>query len=960
MAADLRQLVHGDVFADIIHRVAFSTDASSYRIVPQCVVAPRDTRDVAAAVRYAAQRGLPIAARGAGSGLAGESLCDGIVLDMTRYMKRILRVDGETATCEPGVVLDDLNKRLLQAGRKIGPDPSSANRAVVGGVVANNSTGAHSLQYGHIATYVENLEAVLADGEVVELRNAVDMDQAPDGRVGTIARACWSLLSPAHAVIAKAQPATPRNRCGYHVAGVCHDQAIDLAHLMAGSEGTLAVFTSITLKTVPLPAVKGLLQLEFDSLDHMARAVPTIMRTDPVACEMMDQALVHMAIDQLPQYRDILPAGAAAVLLVEHVGESQADVRTKIEATDQAIGAVATGRTTILEPQAQARVWKSRKDAGPLLYRKRRRQHPAEFMEDVSVDHRRLADYLAGLEKVQQEHGITMCFFGHAGDGELHVRPYIDLGDPKDRAKMLAIAEDVYTLTWSLGGTISGEHAVGLIRAGFVRRQYGDEYYGLLQKVKKIFDPAGLMNPGKILNDDPEVMFRHLRRAPHILPERARSEMLFRENELELEFEQCYGCGLCLGREPALRMCPVFRAMGEELGSSRAKANLLHYWATGQLAEKDFESPEFRQFLDLCVNCRMCEQQCPSGVNVSMLIAAARAEYVKRKGLRRAEHALSHNRHLSKLGSAFAPVSNLFLRLPLSKWALEKAAGIDQRRTMPRFERGSFLNAGRRHLASCQPIAQPLDKVAYFVDTYANFNDHELGFAVVDVLRHNGVEVILPPQRPAPLPAMVYGDVQTARSDLSYSVKHFAETVRQGYKIICSEPSAALCLREELRHYVAGEDAALVSQNTSELMNYLSALRRQGKLKAPVASVTEKYVYHLPCHLCAVGDDTVTLRLLREHFHVDVTDLQAGCCGLSGTFGMQHKNHDLAAQVSESLRTALNKACSTPALGRDPSQPRAAVPHVLTECAACKMQIEHLAPSRTSHPIKLIARTYGL
>jgi FAD/FMN-containing dehydrogenase/Fe-S oxidoreductase len=944
IAADLSQLVHGDVFADIIHRVAFSTDASSYRIVPRCVVAPRDTRDVVAVVRYAAQQGLPIAARGAGSGLAGESLCHGIVLDMTRYMKRILRVDGETATCEPGVVLDDLNKHLLSAGRKIGPDPSSANRAAVGGVVANNSTGAHSLQYGHIAAYVENVEAVLADGSVVELGNAVDVDQAQEGRAGAIARDCWSLLSPAKAVIEKALPATPRNRCGYNIAGVCHENTIDLAHLLAGSEGTLAVFTSITLRTVSLPGAKGLLQLEFDSLDSMARAVPTIMKTNPAACEMMDQALVDMAIDQLPQYRDILPAGAAAVLLVEHVGQSPDEVLAKIEGTDAAVGKRATGRTTILEPKAQARVWKSRKDAGPLLYRKRRRQHPAEFMEDVSVDHRRLADYLAGLEKVQMKHGITMCFFGHAGDGELHVRPYIDLGDPQDRAKMLAIAEDVYALTWSLGGTISGEHAVGLIRAGFVRRQYGDEYYGLLQNVKKIFDPAGLMNPGKILNDDPDVMFRDLRRAPPILPERAQSDMLFRENELELEFEQCYGCGLCLGREPALRMCPVFRATGEELGSSRAKANLLHYWATGQLAEKDFESPEFRKFLDLCVNCKMCEQQCPSGVNVSMLMAAARAEYVKRKGLPRAQYALSRNRYLSRLGSMFAPISNVLLRLPVSTWALEKAAGIDRRRSMPSFHRRSFLTAGRKYLATCGPVAEPVDKVAYFVDTYANLNDRELGFAVVDVLRHNSVEVLLPEQRPAPLPAIVYGDVRTARADLSYSVKHLAQAVRQGYRIVCSEPSAALCLKEELRHYVAGDDAALVSQNTSELMNYLSALRRQGKLKAPTDPVTEPFVYHLPCHLCAVGEDTITIRLLQEHFQIEVTDLQAGCCGLSGTFGMQRKNYDLAAQISESLKTALEKA---------PTQ------NVLTECAACKMQIEHLAPSRTSHPIKLIARAYG-
>ncbi|MBN2132280.1 MAG: hypothetical protein JW741_22455, partial [Sedimentisphaerales bacterium] len=312
---------------------------------------------------------------------------------------------------------------------------------------------------------------------------------------------------------------------------------------------------------------------------------------------------------------------------------------------------------------------------------------------------------------------------------------------------------------------------------------------------------------------------------------------------------------------------------------------------------------------------------------------------------RRTEFILSRNRYLSRMGSVFAPLSNIAMSLPISKWLLEKTTGIDKRRSMPRFCRGSFLRAGAKYLAACGPVAHPVDKVAYFIDTFANFNDHELGFAVLDVLRHNGVEVILPPQRPSPLPAIVYGDVRLAQRDLAYTVKHLAQAVRDGYKIVCSEPSAALCLREELRHYVAGEDASLVAGHTHELMNYLAALQQEGRLKPPTKPGGEKYVYHLPCHLCAVGDETVTLRLLREHFGIDVTDLQAGCCGLSGTFGMQHKNYDLASQISESLKTALMTA---------PTQ------NVLTECAACKMQIEHIAPTSTTHPIKLIARSYGL
>ena len=947
LAAELAGGIQGDVFADIIHRVAFSTDASSYRIVPQCVVAPRDVRDIVTVVRYAAQEGLAVAPRGAGSGLAGESLCAGIVLDMARYLNHITEIadDGTTVTCQPGVVLDELNQRLVEYGRKIGPDPSSANRATVGGCVANNATGAHSLQYGHMGQFVERIEAVLADGHVVDFVNAVDVGHKTGGRIDAIAQRCWSLLTENQAVIEQALPATKRNRSGYNIAGICRDRAIDLARLLASSEGTLAIFSKITLRTVPLPKVKGLLQLEFDSLDRMAKTVPVIVKTEPAACELMEESLIDMAFDQLPQYRDILPAGAAAVLLIEHVGDSQAEVREKLDVTDRAVGDRAKGRTVITSPADQARVWKSRKDAGPLLYRTRRRAHPAEIIEDVSVDHTRLAEYIAGLQRIGKKYDMGMTFFGHAGDGELHVRPYLDLGDPKDVERMKAIAEDVYTLAWSLGGSISGEHADGLLRAAFIRRQYGDAFYEVLQKVKDIFDPSGLMNPGKILNDDPDVMVKNLRRRHHVQPERARSEMHFGDHELELEFEQCYGCGVCLNRDRALRMCPVYRALGDELGSSRAKANLLNYWATGQLDEQDFESPEFRKFLDLCVNCKMCEQQCPSGVQVSTLMAAARAEYVRRKGLRRTELALSHNRYLSLAGSAFAPISNGFMKLPPFKWALEKTVGLDRRRSMPAFLRGSFLKAGRKYLASMTPLDAPADKVAYFVDTYANYNDHKLGFAVLDVLRHNHVEVVLPDQRPAPLPAIVYGDVKTARRDLAYNVEHLAEAIRAGYTVVCSEPSAALCLRQELRHYVTGEEAELVSQHTVELMSYLADLHRQEKLDTPAKSVTDPFVYHLPCHLSAVTDNGVTLKLLRDVFKVDVTDLGAGCCGLSGTFGMQKKNYELSDAISTSLKEALAGA---------------ATQNVLTECAACKMQIEHLGATTVTHPVKLIAQAYGL
>jgi len=947
IASDLADIVRGNIYPDILHRAAYSTDASIYRIVPRCVIAPRDAADVAAVVQYAAAQAIPLVARGAGSGLAGESLSSGIVLDMTRYMNRIMGIedDGRTVVCEPGVVLDDLNKYLAQFGRKIGPDPSSANRAVVGGCIANNSTGSHSLQYGYLSDYVEAIEAVLADGSIVEFKNDVDPEQEKDDRVASIAQECLSVLADNEMVINKALPKTRRNRSGYNIAEVCHDGRIDMARLMAGSEGTLAIFTKITLRTVAVPAAKGLLQLEFDSLEKMARAVPKIVETGAATCELMDKTLIDLAFKALPEYRDILPADASAVLLVEHTGQTQQQVKKKIDQTNSAVGSLASGRRIVFEPARQARVWKSRKDAGPLLYRKRSKKHPAEFMEDVSVDHHRLADYIVGLQEIGRRYDFAVSFFGHAGDGELHLRPFLDLSDPADVEKMQAIANDVFSLAWSLGGSISGEHADGLVRAAFIRKQYGDEYFELLCRIKNIFDPDGLMNPGKIINSDPDVMVKNLRRARKPLPERMKTDLLFEEDELALEIEQCYGCGLCLSREQDLRMCPVFRALGEELGSSRAKANLLHFWATGQLEDKDFESPEFRKFLDLCVNCKACMLQCPSGVDISKLMMTARARYVKQKGLRRTERLLSQNRYMSMLGSMFWPVSNLVMRLPFFRLLLEKCAGLDKRRTMPGFKRGSFLKAGRKYLATCEPIENPIDKVAYFVDTYANYNDHELGYAVLNVLRHNNIEVVLPKQLPAPLPAMVYGDIDKAKKDLTYSVRHLAQAVRDGYKIICSEPSAALCLTQELRHFVPGRDAKFVSDNTFELMNYLLGLHIQKNLELPTKPITDEYIYHMPCHLYALGDGTASIELLRELCGVNVTDLKAGCCGLAGTFGMQKKNYDLSSQIAASLKKALKESQTQ---------------NVLTECAACKMQIEHISDKVAIHPLKILAESYGL
>jgi len=939
IADEISALIKGDCFSDIFTRVAFSTDASIYQIVPQCIVAPKNTDDVAAVVKYAYQNNIPVVARGAGSGLGGESLTSGIMLDTTRYMNKIISTnpDGNTVYCEVGVVLDDLNKHLAKIDRKIGPDPSSGNRAVIGGVVANNSTGAHSLRYGYIAEYVEKIKAVLADGTIAEFMN----DVAP---AEVISKDCFELLNKNAKLIAKVQPQTKRNHSGYNIADVLHNGRIDMAKLLAGSEGTLAVFTEVTLRTVDVPKVTAVIQFEFDSLDKMARAVPSIVDSGAAACELMGQDLIRMARDAFEQYHDILNPDSVASLLVEHSGDSEEEVEQKIKETVLRVGNLCFDRKIVFDPAVQKRLFKCRKDAVPLLSRKKGLKQPIPFIEDVSVDNRKLAEHLAGLQKIGEKYKVEMVYYGHAGDGEIHVRPYLDLSEPADVKKMTEIAEEVFTLALSLGGSLSGEHADGLIHAAFMKMHFGQGYCDILKQLKRIFDPKNILNPGKIISDSADIMTQNLRGKNKVIEDRIKPKLNFKPDEFKFELVQCSGCGVCRSTESTLRMCPMFRATGEEMYSSRARANLLSAWAKGLLTEQDFESEKFREILSTCLNCKACVIDCPSGVDVSKMMMEVRARLAKS----RTAKILASNRYMSIFASAFAPVSNIFMSLAPVRWIMQILTGIDKRRAMPKFGFSTFLKKANKYLAQQPRLENPVDRVAYFTDTFVNYNDHELGFAVIKFLRHNNIEVVIPKQRPVPLPAVVYGDIKTSKKDLEYNVQSLSEAVRQGYKIICSEPSAALCLKEDLRFFVDSDDAKVVSENTFELFDYLKNLINQNKLNPAkvLAGLTDRiFVHHTPCHLIALGGNLASIEVLKQLAGIDVKELSGCCCGIAGTFGMQKKNYDLSIQIGRKLAEKIESS------GADV---------VLTECSTCKMQIEQMAGKRVEHPIKVLAEAFGL
>lgn len=948
ISAEIAAQISGDCFADIFTRIAYSTDASIYQIVPLCVAVPKDSDDIVKIVRYARENHIPITARGSGSGLAGESLTAGIMIETTTYMNRIISTSPakESVTCQPGVVLDDLNSYLGQFGKKIGPDPSSGNRAVIGGMVANNSTGAHSLQFGYIGDYVEKVKAVLPDGELVEITNRLEPEKIEHPGLRSIAQNCLRLLSENSQDIEKALPRTRRNRSGYNIANLVSDGRIDLVKLLAGSEGTLAVFTEITLRTVDVPAFKGLVQMEFDSMAKMTQAVPIVVNCGAAACEMMDAGLINTARRAFEEYRDLLNPDSAASLLIEHTAETAEQVREKIEKTISDVGRLAFDSVTVFDDKSQKRLWKCRKDAVPLLSRKKGFAQPVPFVEDVSVDNSRLGEYVDGLEKIGEKYNVEMTYYGHAGDGELHIRPYLNLGCTEDLNKMRRIANDIFNLAWSLDGSISGEHADGLVRAAFIKKQYGRDYYQILRMIKQIFDPQNIFNPGKIINDDPDVMTKNLRAERRIQEDKTKTVLLFGKDEFALELIQCSGCGLCRSTQSPLRMCPVFRAVGQadERLSSRGRINLITAWARGLISDDEFDSDEFEKILSSCINCKMCVSECPSGVDVSKVIIEARTRGAEKRGIGRTAKVLSHNRLMSILAAAFAPVSNLVLSCRPMKLIMEKTIGIDSRRQLPKFKRSSFVKKAQKFLASAAPIENPIAKVAYFTDTYVNYNDHELGFAVIKFLRYNNIEVVVPEQRPAPLPGIVYGDIKTAAADMAYNLARFEPLVKDGFRVISSEPSAAVCLREDMRFFIDSDQARLVSDNTFELFGFLKELLRHGRLKTAGDVSPERFAYHCPCHLRAMGG-AAAIEVLRSLAGIEATDLDAGCCGMAGTFGMQKKNYNLSIKIGSPLGRAIKENTAQT---------------ILTECSTCKMQIEHLTGKKCVHPIKILAQAFKL
>jgi Fe-S oxidoreductase len=751
---------------------------------------------------------------------------------------------------------------------------------------------------------------------------------------------------------------------------------LDLAKLLAGSEGTLAVITEATLHTVALPGGTALALVGFPTLDAAVRAGLALRRHGPVACDLLDRRLISVT-----RGAGLPTVGAALVVAFE------AD--TEREAAERAWGAIeALRREHILRvlveptctPDGIAHVRGVREAAVSGLYAVTG-PRPLGFIEDVGVPADALPEFLTGTQDILKRFEISGTFLVHALTGQVHTRPLLDPNAPPDRAKLWPLAEAVHGLALALGGTVSTQHGTGLARTPWVERQYGP-LFPVFRELKRIFDPKGILNPGKIVGPDPsreawplraELKFdENARHADH--PESpgvggtgARlshlTELVVWPAEPGTEVARCNGCGDCRTRTAPERMCPAFRATGEEAATPRGMVNALRVLADPTSATDE----EIRAVADRCINCKMCRDECSAKVNVPKLMLEVKAKYHAEHGPDRADWILARAEGLASAGSNFAPLVNILLARRPVRWLLEKLFGITRHRRLPAFALRNFFRRARgagltkKHPAwGLPPTAGNRDaplfrvpgparrpgKVALFIDVFAAYNDPLIGTAAVAVLQHNGIEVYVPPRQVGSgIAPLARGDLDAARDAARRNVRAFADLAREGYRIVSPEPSAVVMLTQDYLDILNDPDTAAVAANTVELTTYLGELHAGGNLRTDFRKLEVALGHHIPCHMKALRGPTSAPGLLSLVPGLRVHTIDAGCSGMGGTWGLKAQNYAASLAAGAGMFAELNR------------------PRVLfgsTECSACRMQMEEGSGKRTLHPAQYLAYAYGL
>jgi FAD/FMN-containing dehydrogenase/Fe-S oxidoreductase len=968
LAEALRERVDGEVRFDDYSRSVYATDASAYEVTPHGVVFPRDTDDVAAAVSVCADRGVAVLPRGGGTSLAGQAVNEAVVLDCTRHLDAVHEVDPDRrlARAGPGVTLGELNARLEEHGLKFAPDPAWGDKSVLGGAIGNNSTGAHSLVYGKTDAYLEECEVVLADGSVATL-GEVDLPTLreradPEGDLlGRIHEAVRAVVEDEADAVREASPDLKRNVSGYNLDRLVEEAAdgsVNLARLLAGSEGTLAVVTEATVALEPVPETAAVALLSYDELGAAMADVAPILDHDPAAVEVMDDVLLELARER-EAFRDVvelLPPGTDSVLLVEFYADSDREGRRKVAGllADRCpvadpegdpgdhpdCGPVrAVAAMEAHDPTRRERFWTLRKSGLPILLSRTDSRKHVSFVEDTAVPPERLPEYVERFQDVLDRHDTSASFYAHAGPGVLHIRPLVDTHAEDAGERMRAIAEEVTDLVVEFGGSVSGEHGDGRARTAWNRKLYGDRVFELFREVKTAFDPDWLLNPGQVCGAvDPA---ENLRFDAGGLEADFEPTLEYDENGFEGMVELCHGCGGCRGSQSVTGgvMCPTYRAEREELLSTRGRANALRAAMAGDLPDEELYSEAFREeVLDLCIGCKGCLRDCPSGVDMAKLKSELLSARHEREGADLRDRLFGRIHELSRLGAALAPLPSLLDRLP-GAGRLRELAGIAGERSLPPFRRERFRDWAADR-GSTVAHADAARRALVFPDTYTDHSTPGLGRDAVRVLEACGVRVAVPDTTGSGRPPYSKGLLGLARERARENVAALGPFVERGWDVVVLEPSDAVMIQSEYRDLL--EDPGGVPGATYGFAEYLDRFDLLSGTDLAAPAGRDRLTYHSHCHQHATERDAHAPAVLRAAGH-GVTVLDSGCCGMAGSFGYEREHYSMSAAIGSVLVDQL-----------DDREGRVVAPGT-----SCRTQLADLADERAAHPAEVLADALG-
>jgi FAD/FMN-containing dehydrogenase/Fe-S oxidoreductase len=949
LAARLRQNLRGDVLFDAFARGRYSTDASIYQIEPLGVVVPRDPGDVAAAVAIAREEGVPLLPRGGGTSQCGQTVGRALVLDYSKYMDGILAVDaaGRRALVQPGVVLDRLNKALRPKGLFFPVDVSTGDRATIGGMTANNSCGARSLRYGNMVHNVRAIDALLADGAAMrmgEVGGNFDDDAMPE-RYRELVRRVRAIHRRDAGEIAARFPKLLRRVGGYNI-DMIGDAGHNMAHLLVGSEGTLAFFNAIELELQPIPSHRVLGICHFPSFYRAMASTKSIVALGPTAVELVDRTMIELS-RAIPMFRaavDRFVRGEPeALLLVEFAGEDRAENLRRLKQLVELMADLGFPGAVVeaTEPAFQGAVWEVRKQGLNIMMSMKGDGKPISFIEDCAVPLDDLADYTERLTAVFAKHGTYGTWYAHASVGCLHVRPVLNLKQEIDVKKMRAIAEEAFAMVREYKGSHSGEHGDGLARSEFHAAMFGERMVGAFAEVKDAFDPQGLMNPGKIVRPaqmDDRSLFRF---KPGYATPPIDTALDWREwGGLAGAVEMCNNNGACRKSDPGV-MCPSYRATADEQHLTRGRANTLRLALSGQLGPDALGSEAMRDTMELCVSCKGCKRECPTGVDMARMKIEFLHHYRKAHALTVRDRLVAYLPRYAPLAARLAPLLNLRNRVPALGRLGERLTGLSARRPLPCWDRRPYRDP-------VAPQQSGRRDVVLLVDTFNRWFEPANARAAERVLTRAGYAVRgATPQGERPLCCgrtfLALGLVDEAKAEARRMLAALKPFIEQGTPVIGLEPSCLLTLRDEFAVLLPGAETAALAASARLFDEFVAAESAAGRFSPKLRPLAPKAVVHGHCHQKAFDLVAASVAALRLVPQLAVETFESTCCGMAGAFGYEAEHYDLSLRIGE--------------LGVLPKM-RAAPADALLVAAgtSCRHQIADAVGREALHPARVLDR----